>query len=65
MEETICLAQEEECELNRDVEAMSLKLTDVEQKVDVKSKIVANLEALSTISPNDVKELEMYKQFML
>lgn len=65
MEETICLAQEEECELNGDVEAMSLKLTDVEQKVDVKSKIVANLEALSTISPNDVKELEMYKQFML
>jgi len=48
LEETLRLAQEEECQLKRNVEAKSLELSAAEGEVDVKCKALANLEAMPT-----------------
>ena len=65
MEETLCGAREEECQLKRDTEAKSIELQAAGSEVDVKSKALANLEAVPTLSPDDVMELERHEQAML
>ena len=42
-----------------------LELTTVEGDVDAKVKAFANLEAMPTLSPYDVMELERHEQVML
>jgi len=46
----------------RDTEAKSLELQAVESEVDVKSKALADLEVVPTLSPDDVIELESHEQ---
>ena len=64
-EETLHGAQEEECQLKRDIEAKSLELQAAESEVEVKSEGLADLEAMPTLSPNDMMELERHEQAML
>jgi len=64
LEETLRGAREEECQLKRDAEAKSLELQAVVSDVDVKSKTIADLKALPTLSPNEVMELERHEQAM-
>jgi len=54
-----------ECQLKRDVKAKSLELTVTEDDVDVESKALADLEAMPTLLPDDVIELERHEQVML
>ena len=65
LEETLRGAREEECQLKRDVEPKSLKLQAVESEADVKSQTLADLEAVPSLSPNDVLDLERHEQAML
>ena len=64
LEETLYLTQEEECQLKEDIKAKSLELTTIEKEVDVKSKNLADLEAVPILSPHDVSELERHEQIM-
>ena len=61
LEETVRLNREEKCQLKRDVEAKSLKLRAIKSEVDVKSKALADLEAMPTLSPHDVMKLGRHK----
>ena len=65
LEETLRGAREVECQLKRDAEAKSLELQATESEVDVKSKTLAGLQAMPTLSPNDVMDLERHEQAML
>ena len=65
MEEKLCLAPEEGCQLKRDVEAKSLKLTIAEDDVDVKSKALANLEVVPTLSLDDMTDFKRHKHVIL
>ena len=47
------------------VESKSFFLIAVEREVDEKSKVLAYLEIMPTLSPDHMKELERYKQVML
>ena len=51
--------------MKRDVEAKSLKLQAALSEVDVKPKALANLEAVLTLSPDDVMKLERHEQAVL
>ena len=51
--------------MTRDVQAKSLELPTAESEVNVKSKALANLEAMSTLLADDVMELERHEQVML
>ena len=53
------------CQLKRDAKAKSLQLQAAESVVDVKSNPFAGLEAVPTLSPDDVMELEKHEQGML
>jgi len=46
LDKTFRGAREEECPVKRDVEAKSLELQAVESELDVKSKALADLEAM-------------------
>jgi len=65
LEETLRGAWEEECQLKRDAEAKSLELKAAESEVDVKSKTLADLEIVPSLSLDDVMELERHGQAML
>ena len=51
--------------MKRDVKAKSLELPVAESEVDVKSKALADLEVVPTLSPDYVMELERYAHIML
>ena len=65
LEETLCLAWEEKYQHKRDVEAKSLELITTEDEVDVKSKVLANVEATPGLSPDDVMEFKRHEQVIL
>jgi len=52
-------------QLKRDANAKSLELQATDSEVDVKSKALTNLEAVPTLSLNDVMQLERHQQAML
>ena len=61
LEETLPLAWENDCQLKRDVKAKSLDLQGAMSEVDVKSKALADLEVVPTLSPDDEMELERHE----
>lgn len=65
MKDTLRLAQEEERQLKGDIHAQSSVVEAAEQAVDVRSKVLADLKTVSTLSPDDAKELERHEQVML
>ena len=48
------------CQPKRDAKAKSFELQAVESEVDVKSKALADLEVVPSLSPDDVMELERH-----
>ena len=56
--ETLCLALGKECFQKGDVKAESLEPMAIEKEIDVKSKFLADLKAMPTLSADDVWELE-------
>ena len=48
-------------QLKDDVKAKSIMLIATQNKVDKKSKVLTDLEVLSTLSPNDIKELQRHR----
>ena len=46
LEKTLHLTQKEECQLKRDAKAKSHELTAIENELDVKFKVLINLEAV-------------------
>jgi len=65
LKETLHGAQEEECQLKRDVEAKSLELQAANSEVEVKSKALIDFAIVPTLSPDDVMEMERREQAML
>lgn len=65
LEDTLCFAQEKERQLKDDVQVQSSLVEAAEQPVDVRSKVLADLEMVPTLSPSDAKELERHEQVML
>ena len=60
LEQSLCLIREES-QPKGDVEAKSLGLIVAKKEVDVKSKILTDLEAVPTLLSDDVRELERHK----
>ena len=65
LEEALCVAPKEKHTLKDDVEAKSLFLTTVEQEVDEKLNVLADLEVVPTLSPDHVIDLTRHEQAML
>jgi len=65
LEQTLRGARKEECQLKSYAEAKSLELKAAESEVDVKSKTLADLEIVPSLSLDDVMELERHGQAML
>ena len=65
LEDALRLTREEERQLKGDVQVRSSLLEATEQEVNVKSKALADLEMVPTLSSEDAKELERHEQNML
>ena len=65
LEDVLRLAREEERQLKGDVQVKYSLLEATEQEVNVKSKALADLEMVPTLSSEDAKELERHEQNML
>jgi len=65
LEEALRLAREEEHQLKGNVQVQFSLLEAADKEVDVRSKALANLKMVPTLSPDDVKELERHEYVML
>ena len=65
MEDALRLAREEERILKGDVQVQSSLLEAAEEEANVRSKALADLEMVPTLSSDDAKELERHEQIML
>jgi len=65
LEDALRLAREKERQLKGNVQVRSSLLEATEQEVNVKSKALADLEMIPTLSSEDAKELERHEQNML
>ena len=65
LEDALRLAREEECQLKGDIQVQSSLLEAAEEEANVRSKALADLEMVPTLSSDDAKELERHEQIML
>jgi len=65
LEDTLRLAREEERQLKGGIQVQSSLVEVTMQAVDVRSKSLADLKMVPTLSPDDAKVLERHEQVML
>ena len=62
LEKALHLAYEEEQQLRADIETKSALMATIQEQVTEKEQTLANLEAVPTLSPEEVEKLKEYER---